>query len=143
MTHCLKNARQITDLRGNRRIGQKVFEKIGAEEEVLARVMLSSEELDVYEWASWKGAEGGQGNDVKEEKKFYTTSAITLEMRKEREGSGRGIFELHLWTIKLHVGVSVVCVIVVMMTVGCCARQRRQWKERGRRLVEPWEKVLG
>ncbi|KAH7831365.1 uncharacterized protein MONOS_13971 [Monocercomonoides exilis] len=119
-TYRFESTGQNTERRGYGRIGREVIEESGAEEEVLARVVYSSEELAVEERGGGEGGEGRAGEDVAGKgKKFNATTAIICGKEKE-------------W-------VRTVGVIVVARTVGFHVRKHRQRKQQDQRLVQPKE----
>ncbi|KAH7826705.1 uncharacterized protein MONOS_5607 [Monocercomonoides exilis] len=89
---------QNTERWGFGRIGREVIEESEAEEEELARVMYSSEELAVEEWRNGEGGEGGEGragedtvnDEAGEGRKFNATAAIICGKEKERGGQWEG-----------------------------------------------------
>ncbi|KAH7825535.1 uncharacterized protein MONOS_12255 [Monocercomonoides exilis] len=126
------------------RIGREVIEESVEEENVLAQVVYSSEELGVElrrggEGGVWRAGEVTGKDDAGKGRKFNETAAITLDRRMEGVGRGLCLFELNGKTIILHIEVRTVCVIVVVMTAGFYVLKRRQRKQQDQRLVHPKE----
>ncbi|KAH7817330.1 uncharacterized protein MONOS_13976c2 [Monocercomonoides exilis] len=63
MTHCSDNTGQITERRGNGRVGREEIEKSGVEEEAVVCGVYLKEELAVEEWAGGKDEEGRTGEE--------------------------------------------------------------------------------